>query len=254
MRNAFTYTITAFAAVIFFFPVVHSDALSLEPLSQVFDTSVDGRIRTFRVTNTQDQRISVRIRVTTRTVEPTGEERRSPADDDWLVFPRQLTLDPGVAQAVRVQYTGPAGIETERAYRIIAEQLPIDFSGGNRTSGINVLFRYEGSIYVRPEGAEPDLVLVEASRQFEDGAFQGVRVEFQNRGTAHVIMDNMTLRLTLTDTSGNEIASEIRTEEELPVIGGTNILAGATLTEIVQLSEEWAQGILDVQYDVDLVQ
>jgi fimbrial chaperone protein len=171
-----------------------------------------------------------------------------------LCFPRQLNLDPGASQAVRVQYTGPAGIETERAYRIIAEQLPIDFSGGNRTSGINVLFRYEGSIYVRPEGAEPDLVLVEASRQFEEGAFQGVRVEFQNRGTAHVIMDNMTLRLTLTDPSGTEIASEVRTEEQLPVIGGTNILAGATLTEIVQLPEEWAQGILDVQYDVDLVE
>lgn len=253
MQRLLKTAITVFTAVIFFVPH-YTNALSLEPLTQVFDTSVDGRIRTFRVTNTQDQRISVRIRITTREVEPDGTEVRSSADEEWLVFPRQVTLEPGTAQAVRVQYTGSGGVQTERAYRIIAEQLPVDFSGGNRQSGINVLFRYEGSMYVRPEQAVPELVLVETSRQFENDDFLGVRIEFENRGTAHVILDDMTIQLTLSDTTGEVLATETLTEEQLPVIGGANILAGATLVENVQLPEEWSQGVLDVAYDVELVQ
>jgi len=248
--------ITALVAVIFLVAPGHwTSALSLEPLSQVFDTSVSGRIRTFRVTNTQNDRIAVRIRITTRDILPTGEEVREPADDRWLVFPQQLTLQPGANQAVRVQYTGPGGIETEEAFRIIAEQLPVDFSdGAPGTSGINMLFRYEGAVYVQPPRAEPNILLTESSRQFEEGEFRGVLLRFENRGTAHGILRGLTVRLRRLNAEGDVLNELELAGDDLPVTAGTNLLAGRILEEYLELPPAWADGTLDVEYEAEIIQ
>jgi len=257
-RMRLNLVITVLATVILFFSAVSSvTALSLEPLSHTFDTSQSGRIRTFRVKNTQSQRISVRVRMTSRSLLPNGEEVRGPVDDEWLVFPRQMTLEPGTTQAVRVQYTGTDDVSVERAYRIVAEQLPVDFSGGDRQSGINLLFRYEGSVYVAPPGAAPDVVLVESSLQFEDGVLQGLLVRFENRGTAHAILNDLVFTISRSDaagTAGNTVDEITIGEEDLAVLGGANLLAGARLEELIPLSKEWAEGLLNVRYDVDLLQ
>lgn len=242
----------AAAVVLFFFTVWGAAALSLEPLSHTFDTSPAGRIRTFRVTNTQDQRISVRVRMTSRSLLPDGKEIRGPVDDEWLVFPRQMTLEPGTTQAVRVQYTGTDDVSVEKAYRIVAEQLPVDFSGGDRQSGINLLFRYEGSVYVTPPAAAADVVLVESSLQFKNGTLEGLLVRFENRGTAHAILNDLVLSISRTDALGSTVAEKVLDESELPVLGASNLLAGAVLEERIPLSEEWAEGLLDVEYTVDL--
>ena len=249
-----TITTVALMTVVMFFGVTRLEALSLEPLSHTFSTSVAGRVRTFQVTNTQEQRISVRIRMTTRDQTVDGTEDRRPADDQWLIFPRQITLEPGASQAVRVQYTGSADVDVERAYRIIAEQLPIDFSEGQARSGINVLFRYEGSVYVRPEGAEPDVVLAEASRRFIDGDFRGILLRFENRGRSHAILNDLTITLQLLNADGEVLDAVVLEEDQLSVVGGTNLLAGRALEQLISLPQRWQRGAFDVSYDVDLVQ
>ena len=242
------------AAVIMTVAVLHSAAaLSLEPLSHTFGVTAEERVRTFQVTNTQDQRISVRIRMLGRDLLPDGRELREEAADDWLVFPRQMTLEPGTTQAVRVQYRGNGEIQTELAYRIIAEQLPVDFSGGQRSSGINVLFRYEGSVYVAPPGARPELVLTTAETQRDNETGQ-VLVRFENRGTAHGILNDLSLELELRNTDGEVLDELTVSEEELPVLGGANLLAGRSLEERVDLPPSWSAGTIHVAYTVDLLQ
>ncbi len=227
--------------------------LSLEPLTRVFGTEPAARIHTYRVTNTQDREIAVRIRMTTRTHGADGVESRADASDQWLVFPSRMSLSPGRSQAVRVQYTGPGGIEQEQAFRIIAEQLPVDISEGDRRTAINVLFRYEGSVYVRTGRFAPDVILAAADRQFLDGRFQGIRVRFENRGRTHGILHDLTLRVRRLDEAGTVLEEVIFREEDLPVLGGRNILAGHSLEENLPLPESWSRGVFDVQYDVDLL-
>lgn len=229
-------------------------ALSLEPLSHVFGTDPAARVRTFRVTNTQEQRIAVRVRMTTRDLLPDGSELRTDAEDDWLIFPRQLALEPGESQAVRVQYTGSGELDAERAFRIIAEQLPVDFAPGDGQSGINVLFRYEGSVYVRPANARPDIQLTDVSRRFEEGRFSGVAVRFENRGTAHAILNDLIVTLTLSDEDGNVLDLLIFNEDQLDVVGGSNVLAGRALEQVVAVPDGWQRGVVSANYDVDLVQ
>lgn len=229
-------------------------ALSLEPMSVVFGTSPDERVRTFQVANTQSQRISVRIRMTSRDQTVTGEELREDAREDWIVFPRQVTLEPGATQAVRVQYVGPVGIEVEQSYRIVAEQLPVDFSrGAQPASGINILFRYEGSVYVRPAGARPDVVLADVSRDRGPEGSPVARIRFENRGRAHAILENLLIRIDRIDEQGLSLGTLELGVEDLSVLAGANLLAGRALEEIVQLPDDWESGTLDVEYHADIL-
>ncbi|TVR73809.1 MAG: molecular chaperone [Spirochaetaceae bacterium] len=244
--------ITALLAVILFFPAIPAQALSLEPLTHVFGTSAAGRIHTYRVINTQDREIAVRIRVTTRDHDAQGREFREDASDQWLLFPARMVLAPGQSQSVRVQFNGPGGTERERAFRIIAEQLPVDISGGDQRSGINVLFRYEGSAYVRQGRFAPDIDLVAAERHHEGGIFRGILVRFENRGTTHGILNDLSIRLRLTGEDGT-VLEEIFRENDLEILGGRNLLAGRVLEEVLPLPDAWSRGTFDVQYDVQIL-
>lgn len=76
-----------------------------------------------------------------------------------MVFPEQIVLQPGESQSVRVQWSGDSVPATEVAYRLMAEQLPIDLGteGANR-SGLKLeMVKYLGRALVRP--AEPAAVL-----------------------------------------------------------------------------------------------
>ncbi|SIQ91599.1 fimbrial chaperone protein [Alkalispirochaeta americana] len=244
--------IIALGAMILF-PIAPSlRALSLEPLTQVFTTSQAGRLHTYRVTNTQEREIAVQVRMTTRDHNARGKEVREDASDKWVVFPSRMVLAPGQTQAVRVQYTGPGGIEREQAFRIIAEQLPVDISGGDRQSGINVLFRYEGSVYVRPGRFSPDVILAGAERWYQNGSFQGVLVRFENRGATHGILGDLSIHLRLFDGE-KMIAEEVFQGAQLPILAGRNLLAGRTLEEVLPLPDLWAKGTFYVDYNVRLI-
>lgn len=249
-RNTSTIIITA---ILFAIGASSISALSMEPLTHVFGTSTGGRMHTYRVTNTQDREIAVRMRITTRDQLPDGREERSSADEEWLVFPARMTLSPGQSRAVRIQYTGPAGLEREKAYRVIAEQLPIDVSEGEIRSGINVLFRYEGSAYVREGRFSPDIVVADASREFDGEEFKGIRVRLENRGTTHGILHDITLRLTRSDSEGEVLEEQTFSEEELPLIGGRNILAGRAIEEVIPVPDTWKQGSVNAHYQAEIL-
>ncbi len=249
-RTAPTSWITAALAVIF---VSSTWGLTLEPLSHVFGSSPTDRVHTYRVTNTQEREIAVRISVTTRNHSPQGREIRGDASNDWVIFPSRVVLAPGQSQAVRVQYTGAGGLQRERAFRIIAEQLPVNTREGEQRSGINVLFRYEGSMYVRSGRFSPEVLLVHAERHFEEGIFQGILVRFGNQGSTHAILHNLQLTLTLRNESGEQLDQIVFAEEDLKILGGRNILAGAILEEVLPLPETWSRGVYDVQHTVTLL-
>jgi fimbrial chaperone protein len=193
-------------------------AFNLEPIVQDFAPSGDGAVQTFRVTNTGTERIAVRVQVVGRQPDVDGREAMPPLGGLFAVYPERMVLEPAAAQAVRVQWKGPAKLAVEQCFRILAEQLPVDFSTDQQRTGsaIKVLFRYVGAIYVVPAGAKPDVVL-ESARPAQDGAGrQGLELVFANRGTAHTLLGDLEV------TVGGRVLGP----EELAGISGENVLPG----------------------------
>ncbi len=219
---------------------VSAQAFRFEPISQEFSPSGAGSNHLFRVTNTTNQRIAVRIAVRPRVIERDGSEVLGEEAPEFTVFPRNVLLDPGNARSIRVQWNGPARVETEQAFRIIAEQVPIALGGDLPTQGggIRLTYRYEGTVYVTPPGARADIQVESVGRETRDGG-RFLRVTLSNTGTRHTILRGAELALTY-DPS---IAPRIELGPgDLRGLVGENMLAGLTREFLIPAPEDLWDG------------
>ena len=221
-----------------------AQAFTFDPISQNFDPSGEGASRVFRVRNTGDERIAVRVSVRPRRIEPDGTEVQGKETELFTVYPRQMLLDPGEQRSVRVRWNGPAEIEAELPFRIIAEQLPVDFGGAEPAEGaaIRLTYRYEGSLYVVPPGARPDVRLQRITR---DGEF--LVLWLANEGNRHTLLQD--LRILLSREEGGE-PDLVLAQEELPGAYGENMLARSTRRFVIPAASDLWDGPLyaDLEY------
>jgi fimbrial chaperone protein len=172
---------------------------------------------TYKVTNDSNQQTAVSIKVTTRVIDSSGTETNEPADKLFLVFPARVVLKPNSSQNIKVQYRGPANISSEQAYRVFAEQLPVDFSKST-SSGVSILLTYVAALYVTPKNAAPKLVVAKAVGTQKDGVL-GLEVTVKNEGTRHALIANPVIKIS---NSGSEV--EI-SGDAVSALEGQNILA-----------------------------
>ncbi|WP_455382919.1 fimbrial biogenesis chaperone [Salinispira pacifica] len=197
-------------------------AFTLEPITRDFTASGPGATQTFRVSNTENHPIAVKISMVRREMDRNGKESYTDASDVFVVFPSQIVLKPETSQVIRVQWRGPASIDSERAFRIIAEELPVDFGGAHQQGGnINILFRYLGSVYVVPPQAAPKVALTDIRTINEPGGRHGFLVTLTNSGTSHTLLND--LRIGVTAGTGYSLTFG---PKELPGAAGENLLAG----------------------------
>jgi fimbrial chaperone protein len=204
-------------------------AFSLEPIVQSFTPAGPGSSRVFSVSNPSDQRIAVRFEMLTRELEPDGGETRNPAGNLFTVFPSRVIVEPRSRQNIRVRWNGPADLNRERAFRLLAEQLPVEFNDSGEPSGdragggaITIVVRYLAAVYVTPEGAQPGIEMRVEDRQQGDSEETGIWIVAENTGTAHAVLRDLTV--TVLD---GEVVLEEYPSERLSGLAGENLLAGS---------------------------
>ena len=204
--------------------------LNLEPAGR----EASGR---FRILNVDAKPIAIQVGVFTREMTDEGADILRPADDDFIVYPPQMIVKPGKSQTLRVKYVGATVDTVERAYRLIAEQLPIDLGDEPDRDGgsIALLVRYVASIYVGPRSARPALRVIAAKPAPRDR----MRVVLANEGTRHALLTNLTLRVGGRELSDDAIAGLL----------GENILAGVTRSFFIP----WPEGVAKQPQTLELV-
>ena len=140
----------------------------------------------------------MQISVVRREQAEDGTETLPEADDAFLVFPAQLILLPKEKRTVRVQWLGPVKPEKELAYRLVAEQLPVDLGrAGDTENSLRLLVRYQTAIYIVPSGIRSnvprDLVVQRAEPSRDQNGQQTMDVYVANYGLAHVQIRNAQL-------------------------------------------------------------
>lgn len=207
-----------------------AQAFRLVPIEMEFAPSGRGATQIFRVENDRSEPAAIEVRVMAREMSADGEDRLTPADESFVVHPAQIVLMPGQGQSVRVQWAGEAAPAKELAFRLIAEQLPVDLGQAPPQGGqVRLLVRYVASVYVVPPGAKPDVQVVRA------GPAQGgmLEVVVANRGTAHRILREPELTL---EAGGRRVALK---GEALKGLSGENLLAGVERRFLVP----WPAGV-----------
>ena len=176
---------------------------------------------TFTVKNDSDDPIAVELSLKHRVMTEKGVDVLSDADDDFVFFPQQMIVKPRSTQSVRIQYVGEKTLKSEKAYRIIAEQLPVNLEAksAEKSGGkIQIMLRYVGSVYIQPQGVKSKLIVKSIERASNEKGQQVLRVSIENKGSRHTLIERPTLT----------IGSVQLSESELSGLANENILAQMT--------------------------
>ncbi len=219
-----------------------SEAYRVVPLTLELEPSGRGSQGQFRVINDTESPVALQVTIQKRESAADGSDVLSPPEDgQFVLFPPQMVLRPGQSQAVRVQWRGDAAPKGELAFRIITEQLPINLQRERQGGAqVTLLLRYEGTLYVSPAGATPNVAVDGAEPTTDDKGEQRLKVTVSNRGTRHAILGNLKLSV----TAGGQ--SVTMNPEELDGMTGANVLAGATREFSVAWPKALAVGAVQV--------
>jgi len=194
-------------------------AFTFMPMSISISPSGAQSIASFRLTNDAAQQIAISIKAMTRQIDENGNETNTPADSDFTIFPTRVVVQPNSFQNIKVQYKGSPKLAKEIAYRIIAEQVPIDFSQP-QSSGVKVLFRYIAALYVAPANIKDMLAVTKVEYAEQDGK-KGFMVTLTNSGTRHALINDPVLKIT-----GGPSGSITLSDDQMKALQGQNLLAG----------------------------
>lgn len=197
-----------------------AQAISFTPIEVDFSPAGRATTQVFRLENTNTEPAAVEISVKSRQMARNGEDVLGEADEQFSIFPAQVVLQPGQAQTIRVQYTGPASIDTERPFRLIAEQLPIDVGQAPQNGGrMRLLVKYVASVYVVPQNVKA-VLSVQDVQAATDSQGQWLDVTVLNEGGTRKILRDARLVLGSATLEGAAVKG----------LAGENILAKTTRT------------------------
>lgn len=239
-------TILLFLSILFIsVATVHeANAFRFAPFRAKFEPSGDGANHLFTVENNTEDPASVQIRITTRDVDVDGGEKNTDAEKDFMIYPAQLVLEPHASRSVRVQWVGDPNLKEEKAYRIIAEQLPVNLDKkAPKTSAVKFLVSYHGALFVTPPGLAHNVTLDFSGATKDATGKKVLEIVLHNRGTQHAMLRN--LKLDIKDDKGNTIT--LAGEDQLKGVTGEGILARHRR----QFMIPWPKGLAGVPKHID---
>lgn len=225
-------------------------AFKLLPISRTFAPAGAGATQSYQVVNDTSERLAVTVSVVERQMDITGKENLKPADDDFMIYPPQILLEPNQTQTVRVSWVGDPNPAQELSYRLVAEQLPVDLdkpqSQVKKPVGqVRVLMRYLGSLYIRPSNVQADLLLETVESVSDGKGTEKLAVSFHNRGKAHILLKKLRLQL---QSQGQTVNLQA---EQLGEMNGANILAGNKRRFMIARPAGLPPGPVKATFEVD---
>lgn len=181
-------------------------AYEVQPMRVFLDLGAGQNSSVVTLRNIREDRLPVEIRAYKRTVAPDGTQTLDEADDDFIIFPPQVLVEPGESQAIRFQYVGNPDLEESAAYVIQIEEVAAVPEG---FTGVVFAYNFGVAVYLRAPGAEEELGVTQASA--EDG----------------------TLRFTVTN-SGADYAFLMEKTLVIEADGARRTLSGAELADLVR--------------------
>ncbi len=213
-------------ALVLAFSVVaahEADAFRFSPFRVKFEPSGDGANQLFSVENNTGEPATVQIRITTREADVNGGEKNVDVEKDFVIYPAQLVLEPHATRSVRVQWAGDPNLKEERAYRIVAEQLPVNLDKAKpKTSAVKFLVTYRGALFVTPPGLAHNVTLDFTGTIQNAAGEKMLEIVLHNRGTQHALLRN--LKLDIKDDKGDTVT--LSGDDQLKGVTGEGLLAG----------------------------
>ncbi len=158
-----------------------TQAYEVSPLIMEIAPSGPGAIANIDISNSHDYRLILELNSVERQIDTNGIETEIPADDKFLIFPPQVSIEPRKSQRVQVRYIGPP-LTSSEAFRVIIDQLPV--KQGEGKTRLDLAYKFKTAVYVIPEDAAIDIQVTDV--QADAGG--NLEVHMENRGNRHAVL------------------------------------------------------------------
>lgn len=193
---------------------LNSYAFKFSPMSTSIGVKEKTNAALFYLENDSDQPIAVTAVVFKREMNAEGVEKNEKIENEMTVYPSQLIIPPNEKRSVKVTWVGKVAPIKEEAYRLVAEQLPIELDKNKKKkASIKVLLRYVAALYVEPEGVSSNVNLKKL--EVDD---KNITLILENTGKKHQVLADLSLKF-----SGKK--DILLQGDELKGMTGENILA-----------------------------
>jgi len=201
----------------------HASSIGVEPLFLEIAPNRSGAIR---VRNTSDGEIPVEVMVFRRTVDANGKQTKTPADDDFILFPPQASLKAQGTQVFRLQPIVEV-TDISKSYYITVRQIPVPMNDLDlKGVQLQVVFAFDAAVHIVPRKTEGKLEIINSrlttmtveqpTGEFEDKgngrrlevmetvSLPAVELEVRNSGTKYLYLQDHDFSAELNGTKSSE--------------------------------------------------
>lgn len=191
-------------------------AFKFTPMSQTLNLDSDSSRVVFTIENDSDSSMAIELKLKTRQMKRDGSEDQNELGEDYALslYPEQLIVPAAQKRSVRVSWESDKKPPHELAYRVIAEQLPVNLEGDEKPAGIKMLLRYVAALYVNPGKQKSDVVLKKSTLKNSS-----LVLHLDNKGGQHQILNDLVLVV-----ENGEEKKDLK-GSDIPGLKGENILA-----------------------------
>ena len=200
----------------------NASSIGVEPLFLEIAPSQSAAIR---VRNTSEDAIPVEVLVFKRDVDAAGNQTRTPADDDFIIFPPQASLKASATQVFRLRPLDSTKTNSQSYYisfrQVPAQLEPTDQNGAR----VQVVFSFDAAVHVVPRKAKSSVNLLAAraskmsvkeatgevkslknGRQVDvmaEVSVPAIEIKIENNGNKYLYINEQEFTATVTDSSGS---------------------------------------------------
>jgi fimbrial chaperone protein len=207
-----------------------ASAMTVQPVVVDLQTSGRDMSQVVTVQNTSPTALPVELRVDELSVDNNGVHSTGHDSGDLLVFPPQAIIQPGQAQAFRIQWVGDPALAKSRHFYVTVAQLPIQLPQGQ--SSIQILYNFQVLVSVAPPGVKPDLKIVGAEIGKDSAGKPVPVITVNNDSPAHGYLSHGRLRIVEKDASGHGVFEKTIPGPEIQQIIGFGLIASGQTRRI----------------------
>lgn len=202
--------------ILIFLLCSHAWAFKFSPMSLTINPVEGEKNAQVYLENDSSSPIAIQISLAKRFIDKNGIEKNIDESEEIEAYPTQLIIPPYEKRSVKITSKLKNIGEIERAYRIIAEQLPIELDKNNKKVNVKLLLRYIAALYVDNGKTEAKIELNKINYSKNSILFS-----IKNSGSKHQVLSN--LKVLFKKDKEKEVVID---SKDLKNFSGENILAG----------------------------
>lgn len=159
-------------------------------------------VQAIRVRSTEPDAMAIEIKVIERIFDDEGIQRLEARDDEFLIFPSQVILEPLATQVFRFQYLGDLPAASRNFYFNV-RQIPINLS--EQMSQVNVVVEFAASVNLLPPAGTSEVTIISAVESMGEDGNREIVFLAANAGNLHTYLSGSEIQITRPDGSVERI-------------------------------------------------